>query len=83
MLRCYCLPCLIVTLVSWLVGWLVGLLFGSLIWFNAELSPKCTGGGPRSQEVVEEGDSTYRYTVTTRMTPALRWPATRATFMFH
>ena len=26
---------------------------------------------------------TYRYTVITRMTPALRWVAMRATLMFH
>ena len=26
---------------------------------------------------------TYRYTVTTRMTPALRWTAMRAILMFH
>ena len=26
---------------------------------------------------------TYRYTVTTRMTPALRWAAVRAILMFH
>ena len=31
-------------------------------------------------EVGEEGD--YRYTVTTRMTPALRWAAMRAILMF-
>ena len=35
-------------------------------------------------EVVEEGRIyTYRYTVTTRMIPALRWAVTRAIFMFH
>ena len=34
-------------------------------------------------EVGEEGDCyTYRYTVTTRMTPALRWAAMRAILMF-
>ena len=31
----------------------------------------------------EEGDYTYRYTVTTRMTPALRWAAIGAILMFH
>ena len=34
----------------------------------------------------EEGGeiiSSYRYTVTDRMTPALRWAATRAILMFH
>ena len=35
----------------------------------------CVGGGGRLY--------TYRYTVTTRMTPALRWAATRAVLMFH
>ena len=30
-----------------------------------------------------EGDYTYRNTVTTRMTPALRWTAMRAILMFH
>ena len=47
-------------------------LVGWLSMFNAQLSAKNFGRGPRSQEVWEEGDSTvYRYTVTTRMTPAL------------
>ena len=43
-------------------------------------------GGGRGLEVVEEGILllyTYRYTVTTRMTPALRWAVTRAILMFH
>ena len=35
-------------------------------------------------EVGEEGDYyTYRYTVTTRMTPALRWAVMRAILMFY
>ena len=36
-------------------------------------------------EVGEEGDYIFIaiYTVTTRMTPALRWAATRAILMFH
>ena len=36
-------------------------------------------------EVGEEGDYnyTYRYIVTTRMAPALRWAAVRAILMFH
>ena len=35
-------------------------------------------------EVGEEGDYyTYRYTVTTRMTPALRLTVMRAILMFH
>ena len=35
-------------------------------------------------EVIEEGRLyTYRYAVTTRMTPALRWAAIRAILMFH
>ena len=35
-------------------------------------------------EVREEGDKyTYRYTVTTRMTPALRWAAVTDILMFH
>ena len=34
-------------------------------------------------EMGEEGDYyTYRYTVTTRMTPALRWAAMKAILMF-
>ena len=34
-------------------------------------------------EVGEEGERyTYHYTVTTRMTPALRWAAMRAILMF-
>ena len=41
--------------------------------------------GEGGMEVGGEGDYnyTYRYTVTTRMTPALRWAAMRAVFMFH
>ena len=31
----------------------------------------------------EEDYYTYRYTVTTRMTPALRWAVMRAILMFH
>ena len=36
-------------------------------------------------EMGEEGDynDTYRYTVTTRMTPALRWAVMRAILLFH
>ena len=35
-------------------------------------------------EVVEKGRLyTYRYTVTNKMTPALRWVAMRAILMFH
>ena len=35
-------------------------------------------------EVGGEGDYyTYRYTVTTRMTPALKWAAMGAILMFH
>ena len=36
-------------------------------------------------EVGDEGGRlrTYRYAVTTRMTPALRWAAMRAVLMFH
>ena len=33
-------------------------------------------------EVGVEGDYTYRYTVTTRMIPALRWAAMRGILMF-
>ena len=41
-------------------------------------------GGTTSMEVGEEGDYyTYRYIVTTRMTPALRWAAMRAILRFH
>ena len=40
--------------------------------------------GDVGMEVGEEGRTyTYRYTVTTRMTPALRWAVTRAILMFH
>ena len=41
-------------------------------------------GGGAGMEVGEEGDYnyTYRYTVTTRMIPALRWAAMRAILMF-
>ena len=42
------------------------------------------GGAGRGMEVGGEGDLyTYRYTVTTRMTSALRWAAMRAILMFH
>ena len=40
--------------------------------------------GGRGMEVGEEGDYyTYHYTVTTRMTSALRWAVMRAILMFH
>ena len=40
-------------------------------------------GGEGGMEVGEEGRLyTYRYTVTTRMTSALRWAAMRAILMF-
>ena len=39
------------------------------------------GGG--GMEVGGEVDYTYRYIVTTRMTPALRWAAMRAILMLH
>ena len=40
--------------------------------------------GEGGMEVGEEGNYyTYRYTVTTRMIPALRWAAMRAILMFH
>ena len=39
--------------------------------------------GKGCMEVGEEGDYTYRYTATTRMTPALRWAVMRAILMFH
>ena len=43
------------------------------------------GGSKGGMEVGKEGDynHTYRYTVTTRMTPELRWAAVRAILMFH
>ena len=42
------------------------------------------GGREGGVEVGEEGDCyNYRYTVTTRMTPALRWAVMRAILMFH
>ena len=47
------------------------------------VSPKRYRRGPRSQEAGEEGDYTYRYTVTTRMTPAVRRAAMRPIFMFN
>ena len=56
---------------------------GWLVLFNAKLSPKRRWQGPRSQKVGEEGDYAYRYTVTTRMTPALRWAAMSAILLFH
>ena len=34
-------------------------------------------------EVGEEGDDTYRSTLTTKMTPVLRGAAMRAILMFH
>ena len=41
-------------------------------------------GGERDTEVGEGGKLyTYHYTVTTRMTPALRWATVRAVLMFH
>ena len=42
------------------------------------------GGRERGMEgVVESEGYIYRYTVTIRMTPALRWAAMRAILMFH
>ena len=41
-------------------------------------SPKRWWRGPGSQEVGEEKGSIQRYTVTTSMTPVLRWAAMRA-----
>ena len=40
-------------------------------------------GGGRGMEVGGGRLYTYRYTVTTRMTSALRWAAMRAIIMFH
>ena len=43
-----------------------------------------SGRGEGGMEVVEEGDYIpIRYTVTTRMTPKLRWTAMRAILMLH
>ena len=44
---------------------------------GGEEGGKERGGGRRGRLY------TYRYTVTTRMTPALRWAAMRAILMFH
>ena len=42
------------------------------------------GTGGRGMKLRDRGDyNAYRYTVTTRMTPALRWAAMRAILMFH
>ena len=46
------------------------------------------GRGRRVRGSMEGGEEvdynyTYRYTVTTRMTAALRWAGTRAVLMFH
>ena len=45
------------------------------------------GTGRRVEGVMELGEQgdyyTYRYTVTTRMTPVLKWAAMRAILMFH
>ena len=59
----------------WLVGW--------INWIEAKLSPKRYWQGPRSQEVGEEREYAYRYTVITRMTPAFRLAAMKAVLMFH
>ena len=52
--------------------------------YNIRDGEKVWGGGG-GMEVGEEGDYiyTYRYTVTTRMTLALKWEAMRAILMFH
>ena len=51
---------------------------------NVHRHHKAYYGQEGGVEVEEEGDyNTYRYTVTTRMTPALRWAAMRAILMFH
>ena len=41
------------------------------------------GGGGGGTEVGGGGDYIYRYTVTIRMTPALRWAVMRGILMFH
>ena len=69
-------------------GWLEGVgggwwLANWLDLLNAELSPKRYWQGPRTQEVGKEGDYTYRYTITTRITLAFRWAAMRAVLIFH
>ena len=56
---------------------------GWLNSFNAELSSERYWRGPRSQKMREEEEYTLHYTVTTRMTLALKWAATRAILMFH
>ena len=51
--------------------------------FNIHTNHKAYyGRGEGGMEVGEEGDCSYRYTVTTRMIPALRWAAMRAILMF-
>ena len=47
------------------------------IWDGDKVEGRGYGGGGRG------GLYTYRYTVTTRMTPALRWAAVRDILMFH
>ena len=41
------------------------------------------GGGVGGGGEADYIPNTYRYTVTNRMTPALRWAAMRAILMFH
>ena len=67
--------------------WIATDLWDVFFFFRGTLRPTETIRLIRDgrMEVQEEGDYnyTYRYTVTTRMTPALRWAAIRAILMFH
>ena len=62
-------------LVSWSVGWIN--LFNTELYSKRVLAgTEIPGGGGRGRLY------TLRYTVTTRMTPALRWAEMRAVLMF-
>ena len=50
---------------------------------DGEMGEGGYGGGRGGEERERERLYSYRYTVSTRMTPALRWAAMRATLMFH
>ena len=58
------------------------LSFLSLFFFQHRVVSEEVLVGPRSQEAGEEGDCTYRYTVTSRMTPAFRRAAMRTILVF-
>ena len=70
-------------LVGWLVGRLAGWLGGWLVGWLVKPVTEEVLAGTEIPGGGEEVDYTYRYTVTTRRTPALRCAAMKAILMCH